>query len=137
MEWDDKVGGTEFKKTIKKVTVQPYLFGKNKEGQPILRGNDVAEKMLKEITIKYCDGAEEDSETAERKQEDEGYFSGWFHRKEPKKDTVNTINVRKVTHFRVIEGSHFEPPKDYKEIFEDDVTEVICAVPFKESSRQP
>lgn len=139
MEWDDKVSNNEFKKTIKKVTVQPYLFGKNKDGQPILRGNVVAETLLKEITIKYGEGAEEDRETSERKEEDEGFFSGLFHRsskEETKKDSVNTINVRKVTHFRVIEGSNFEPPKDYKEIFKEDVAEVICTVSVKDSARQ-
>lgn len=138
MELNDKVSDNEFKKTIKKVTVQPYLFGKNKEGQPILRGNVVAENMLKEITIKYGEEADEDGEQVERKQEDGGYFSGWFHRapKEPKKDGVNTINVRKVTRFRVIEGSTFDPPKDYKEIFKEDVAEVICTASVQEPTQK-
>ncbi|MCE5318761.1 MAG: hypothetical protein LLG04_15540 [Parachlamydia sp.] len=94
--------------------------------------------MLKEITIKYGEGAEEDSEESERKEEDEGFFSALFHRasKEPKKDTLNTINVSKVTRFRVIEDSNFEAPKDYKEIFKDDVAEVICTVSVNESSKQ-
>ena len=106
----------------KAITIEPYLFGINRKGQPVLYGNIVAQKNIKEVTTKY--GDENTSDTKEKKK---GFFSGLFSSKKDK-NKVSTINLRKVSGIRVLEDSHFEAPKDIDDIAKDDDIDVICKI---------
>lgn len=129
MEWEE----TNRNETIiitKKVTIEPYLFGRTKDGQPIIRGNVVADTVIKEITVKYPDDERDFHDEDSNEEKEEGFFSGLFRssKKGQTKSDLDTLNVQKIVSVNVIEQSNFNPPKDFKGIFEDDVAEVICSV---------
>lgn len=120
----------EMSVTVKEVIIEPYAFGNSKDGKPVLRGNVVSDKTIKEVTVKYSEDKfveheEESEETAEaaKPPEKKGFFSGLFSSSSG--DKVDISSVRKVT---MVSGSHFDVPKDFKG-FEDDSIHVICELP--------
>ncbi len=127
VEWKERVSKTETTSTLKRITIEPYLFGRAENGQPVLRGNIVAERVLREISVKYGDEAQGQFD---EEQDVSGPLSGTY-RTPPKGKSgrgVQTVNIRRVASIRVVEGGHFVPPKDYNQIFQGDVAEVICTV---------
>jgi hypothetical protein len=117
VEGKETVSAKEMKIVTKKLTVEPYAFGITKEGKPILRGNVIEEKQLREIRIKYED---DKFDTASEKEKS---FSGWFSSGKDK-----NIDIRKVSDLHVVEDSHFDVPKDYQPIKDEDI-HVICQLP--------
>ena len=111
---------------VKKLIVEPYAFGITREGRPIISGIVVESKKLKEVTVvKYdADEEEEDPEVVEYfKHKKKGFFSGWFT-----SDKSQTIDLNKVRNIHVIENSHFDAPKNYKGLNDENVR-VICQLP--------
>lgn len=115
----------EQKVEVKKIIVDPYVFGMGKKGLPILQGNVVEEKMVKEITIKYGEDVDIEAENKEWKSKQKiGFFSGHFF---SQKNKTTSINFQKVIDFRVLENSHFEVPEKL-ETSNEEIVRVICQV---------
>lgn len=98
----------------KKITVEPYLYGLDASGRPIIKGNIVSENVLKEVSIKY--GEKKNGNGANGK--DKSVFSAIFR---STGNGVATMNLDRVAEIRMIEQSHFNPPENYAEIFKGDV----------------
>ena len=107
----------EFKMVIKRITIEPYLFGMDNRHQPVLKGKIIEEKMIKEVTVKY----------GEESSESEKNLSGTFQIEKSKGD-VSTLNVNRIQRIAVIEDSHFSIPKNYDKNSYNDVVNVICEV---------
>lgn len=118
----EKVSSKEQKKIIKNLIIEPYAFGVTTDGKPVLRGNVVEEKLVKEVSIKYGDD-EFDEPTAASKKKEKGFFSGMFS-----SDKNRVLDVRKIVEIKVLPGSHFDVPKNYKSL-KDDHVQVICELP--------
>lgn len=143
IDLNEYISPKELKITIKKLTVEPYAFGLAKDGSLALQGKITAEKMLKEISIKYGEDkfhelivpsaqknksngvqneTEDDSEDYSPLY-DTGYYKGKFI-----SDKDTDIDIRRIRWVQVIENSHFEVPKDFKQVI-DDSMQVICQLP--------
>lgn len=118
----EKVSDKEFKIVIKKITIEPYLFGTNNRRQPVLKGKVIDEKMIKEITIKYGEGEDID---------ENGSMSGTFQI-EQKKGDISRLKVDQIEQIFIIEDSHFDVPKGYDKNSYNDVVNVICELATKE-----
>lgn len=119
VEGKETVNPKELKIVTKRLVVEPHAFGINKEGTPILNGNVIEEKQIKEVTVKF---EEEQFNVTDKKKG--GFFSGWF-----KSDKNQNVDIRKVKDVHVIEGSHFDAPKNYKGFAKEDNIQVICELP--------
>lgn len=122
LEQAENVSTKEKKIVTKKIIVEPYAFGVTREGRPILRGNVVEEKLIKEITLKYGDEQFDESTIASDDKKD-GFLSGLFT-----SDKNINIDIRRIAQIQVINGSHFDVPKDYKGITDTNIR-VICQLP--------
>lgn len=123
VETKEDVNKNEIKIVSKKIVVEPYLFGVGREGQPILQGNIVDEKLLKEINIKYGDNVARDGKY-------ESFFAGHSYTgkyvSEKDKNNVSTINFSKITDFRVMRETHFDAPEKLET--SKDIVRVICQI---------
>jgi hypothetical protein len=128
VEWKEQVSDREVKRTVKQVTLQPYVFGTDQDRRLILRGNIVAENVLKQVTVKY--GDEDQSNTNTKKKDENSAWSGVFHpAKKNGESDLSTINVERITQLRVIEQSNFKPPEDFNKIFKGSgIVNIICTV---------
>lgn len=123
--------GNETKITVKKITIQPYLYGRTNDGQPALRGDVVAEKMLREISIKEGENTETEKKEKNKDKNDSSFFSGLFKstaNREQKANDIETVKINRIVNINVIEESSFDPPKDFNKIFTGDLAEIICTV---------
>lgn len=120
-ETDEKINDNEIRIITKKVTLEPYLLGKNKEDQLILRGNILSDHILKEVTVREFTDGQKPSE----KRKWSNYLRFWSDQREV---DVDTLNLRRINDIRVVEDSSFKGPADLKAIFKEDVAEVICVV---------
>ena len=116
-EMKENISDKEFKMVIKRITIEPYLFGMDNRHQPVLKGKIIEEKMIKEVTVKY----------GEESSESEKNLSGTFQIEKSKGD-VSTLNVNRIQRIAVIEDSHFSIPKNYDKNSYNDVVNVICEV---------
>jgi hypothetical protein len=121
----------ERKISIQRVVIEPYLFGL-KEGQPIIQGNIISQKMVKEITVKY---GEDESDFDDDDEEERDYYinkykkSGIFGKLSFFKDRneVKTFDIQDVLDLYVLEDSHFDVPKSLENLKTENV-EVICRI---------
>lgn len=143
IDLSEYISPKEMKITIKKLTVEPYAFGLAKDGSLALQGKIMSEKMLKEISIKYGEdkfhelivpspqknkNSEVQDETEDDSEEysplyDTGYYRGKFI-----SDKDMDRDIRRIRWVQVIDNSHFEVPKDFKQV-NDDNMQVICQLP--------
>lgn len=126
LESDDS-SKNERKLVTKRIIVEPYLFGIDKNDRPILRGNIISESLMKEVTVRY--GDDEQPSAEERKNSDEekkGSLFGIFSSKKSSNLGVNSLNARKITRIKIIENSHFDAPE--KEDYDGDIKEIICVI---------
>lgn len=121
VEGKERLNDREMRITTKRIVVEPYAFGVTKENRPVLQGNVISEKLIKEVTVKYGEDKFTGSENWENRAE--GYFSGWF-----KSDKSQKIDVSKISNLYVIGDSHFDAPKDFKGLQEEGAR-VICQLP--------
>lgn len=125
VEGSEKVSAKELKFITKKLIVEPYAFGVTREGKPVLRGNVIEDKLIKEVTVKY--GEEQfDDDDLETDGKKKSFFSGWFQ-----SDKSQNIDIRKVSNIHVVVDSHFDAPKKYKGLKDDNIR-VICELPIAE-----
>jgi hypothetical protein len=124
VEGTENISTKERKVVIKKLVVDPYAFGIARDGAPVLRGNVVSEKLISEETVKYGEDTFDQPSVSSDKKE-KGYFSGLFS-----SDKTKNIDIRKVSNIRVIEDSHFDAPKNYKGLKDDNI-QVICQLPIE------
>ncbi len=122
VETEEAINKNEFKSTIKKITLDPYVFGIDKNGQPILRGNIVKELLVKEVKVKYGD----EKKDSVKKEEKKSFFSALFTSQKDK--DIASVNIRKVSDVRVLEDAPFKAPKNINELTKDDSFDVICAI---------
>ena len=122
VEGVETVSTKEKKIVVKTLIVEPYAFGITKDGKPVLRGNVVDEKLVKEVTLKYGEDKFDESSVSS-KQKDKGFFSGMFSN-----DKNKNIDIRKIRDIQVIDDSHFDAPKDYKGVNDDNI-QVVCQLP--------
>ncbi len=115
------VNAKEKKMIIKTIVIEPYAFGMTRDGKPVLRGKVVSEKLVKEVTVKF--GDDKFDETKAKDNEDKGYFTGKFS-----SDKNKNIDISKVSNIRIIQDSHFDAPKDYKAVKDDNV-HIMCQLP--------
>lgn len=121
VEGAENVSSKERKIVTKRLIVEPYVFGITREGKPVLRGNIVEDKLVKEVTVKFGeDKFDETQVSSEGKSK--GFFSGLFS-----SDKSENIDIRKVSSVQVLRNSHFDVPKNYKLLQEEGVR-VICQV---------
>ncbi len=119
------VNSKEKKIVSKRLILEPYAFGVTRDGKPVLRGNIIEEKLIKEVTVKYGD-AMFDETAAAPDEKDKGYFSGKLSN-----DKNQNIDIRKVVEIKVLKDWHFDAPKDYKGLNDKDI-QVICQLPVAE-----
>lgn len=123
VEGAEKINSKELKVVTKKLIVEPHAFGVTQEGVPILHGDVINEKLVKEVTIRYGeDQFDEMSNPPDQKRR--GYLSGFF-----KSDKNHTIDIRKVSDLQILTDSHFDAPRNYKGVKEENVR-VICELPI-------
>lgn len=127
----EQVGENGWKTVEKAITIEPYVFGLNKSGNPILRGSIVKEKMIREVTVKYGDEPSEALPEVKKEREKTGFFSGLFKRKQENK--VETINIQGFSNIQVIEDSHVNVPENVGDIFRGDIVRVICQMPLPDN----
>jgi len=134
----------ERKIVIKRIRVEPYVFGIGKNGQPIIQGNVVAENLIKEVTIKYGEKSDkkgtndENSDNINENDDEEnnyndyyanaysgrqGYFSGRFSSTKDKK----TVDFQTIADFYVVEDSNFKAPEKIEA--QSDIVRIICSIP--------
>ncbi len=121
IETKEIINAKEAKVTLKALIIEPYAFGVDKEGRPILRGNIVKERLIREISVKY--GKNHFSkEKKENKSDNEhrGFFKGIF-----KSEKYKDLDISKIKSVRLLDGTHFDAPKDFKALDEDEV-HVVC-----------
>lgn len=118
VEGKEIISTKEIKIVTKHLIVEPYAFGVTQDGKPILRGNVVNEKLIKEVSVKYGEERFDDS------NREKGY-SGWF-----KSSDKKNIDVENISDVQVIANSHFDAPKNYEGIKEENI-KVICQIPVK------
>lgn len=125
VERAEKINAKELKIVTKKLIVEPYGFGFTQNGRPVLKGNVVEEKLIKEVNVKYGeDQFDERAYTAEDNKR--GFFSGWF-----KSDSSQNIDLRRISDIHILSGTHFDAPKNYKG-FEDPNIRVVCQLPISQ-----
>lgn len=123
VEVNEKISPKEIKITTKRLVVEPYAFGVTKDGKPMLKGNVVEEKLIKEVVVKYGENEFEDSAGSSGWKK-KGYFTGWF-----KSDKNANIDIEKLTDVHVINNSFFDAPRNFKG-FNDENIQVICQLPI-------
>lgn len=122
VEGKEMVNSKEIKFITKRLIIEPYVFGMTQDEKPVLRGNVVSEKFIKEVTIRYGeDHFAESGKGSERKEK--GFFSGWF-----KSDKSQNIDIETLSNLHVVNDSHFDVPEDYKGLKDDNIR-VICQLP--------
>ena len=122
VEAEEKINAKETKFITKRLVVEPHAFGVTKEGHPILRGNIISEKLIKEVTVKY--GEDKSSDDTKWAKKEDYFFSGWF-----KSERDQNIDIQKISNLYVIQESHFDAPKDYKGLKDENI-QVICQLPI-------
>lgn len=118
VEGREVVNTKEVKIITKHLIVEPYAFGVTRDGKPVLRGKVIDEKLVKEVSVKF--GEERFDEPKK-----DSAMSGWFH----SSDKVN-IDIQNIRDIQIISGSHFDAPKDFEGIRDDNIR-VICQLPIK------
>lgn len=121
VETKEKLNAKEMKMTTKRLVIEPYAFGITRDGKPVLRGNVISDKLIKEVTVKF--GEDQFGEGDWSNEKEGGFFSGLF-----KSEKNQNIDVRKISNLYVINDSHFDAPKNYKGLKEDNI-QVICQLP--------
>jgi hypothetical protein len=121
IEGVDIVNSKEKKVVRKRIVIEPYVFGVTNEGKPILNGNIVEEKLIKEVTVKFGDAHFDEPTTSD--PADKGSLFGQLSN-----DKNQNIDIRKVVGIKVLDDWHFDAPKDYKGLNDDNIT-VICQIP--------
>lgn len=111
------VNSKELRVEVKKVVVEPYGLAVTQNGQPLIRGNVVSEKTVKEVTVKFSD----DRFDTSKKDQDENASSSWFGSSKLKNLNLSRVRAINPTNTR------FDAPKDYKG-FEDNSLNVICEI---------
>ena len=110
------VNSKELRVEVKKVVVEPYGLAVTQNGQPVVRGNIVSDKMIKEVTVKFGD----DRFDTSKKDKDVNTSSSWFSSSNKNLD-ISRVRAINPTNTR------FDAPKDYKG-FEDNSLNVICEI---------
>lgn len=112
---EEDLGKGEWKTTLKEVTIDPYVFGYDKNNQPVLRGKVTKEEVLKEVTVKDYRPSNDDNKSYS------GFFS-WF------KTTgkTNSINVRGIKNIQVLDNQFFNPPKELDSSYFNDLETIKC-----------
>ncbi|CRX37924.1 hypothetical protein [Estrella lausannensis] len=113
----EKVSDKEFKITVKKITLEPYLFGRNNRRQHLLKGKITNEAVVKEVTVKYG----EEADNAEGRA-----LPGTF--KIQNEGSISTVNVDQILEISILPDTHFDIPKDYDKDAYNDVVDVICEI---------
>lgn len=116
----ENINAKERKMITKTIIVEPYAFGVTNDGKPVLRGKVVSEKLVREVTVKFGEDKFDDKADASK---DKGYFTGKFS-----SDTKKNIDISRVSDIHIVDNSHFDAPKDYKALKDDNVR-VICQLP--------
>lgn len=122
VESQEKVSAKEIKFVTKSMVIDPYAFGISKEGNPVIHGDIIEDKMIKEVTIKY--GEDQFDDRKDRDDRKEGFFAGWF-----KSDKDKNLNIQKINFVHVVQDSHFDAPKNYQG-FKDENVRVVCQLPI-------
>ena len=113
----EKVSDKEFKVTVKKITIEPYLFGRNNRRQHVLKGKITNEAVVKEVTVKYGEEADNVEGRA---------LPGTF--KIQSEGNISSVNVDQIMEISLVPDSHFDIPKDYNKDAYTDIVDVICEV---------
>lgn len=119
----EKINAKEIRTVTKQIIIEPYAFGWSKDKQPVLRGNIVDEKLIKEVNVKYAEDRFTDDNA--NKPERRGLF-GFF--KSKNSDSKDQIDIRGVVSILPLEDSHFDAPKDFDKTFNEDFIEIVCKV---------
>ena len=110
------VNSKELRVEVKRVVVEPYGLAVTQNGQPVVRGNVVSDKMIKEVTVKFSD----DRFDTSKKDQDANKSSSWFSSSSKNLD-ISRVRAINPTNKR------FDAPTDYKG-FEDNSLNVICEI---------
>jgi hypothetical protein len=138
IELNEYISIKEKKNLIKRLTVEPHVLGYTQDGRLELQGKIIQEEMLRAVTIKYgedkfvvpidpkqpkdkaIDESEDDSEKYTTFY-DTGFFRGeyFFSNKN------YGVEIKRIRWIKVLEKSHFEVPKTYKQN-NSNFIKVIC-----------
>lgn len=128
VEGREIVNDKEQKIVIRTLLIDPYAYGIDAKGYPILRGNVVKDDLVKEVTVKYGEEQFEEMDIKDN-QEDQNSSSGLFST--GKED----LDIRKVTEIRVVEDSHFDAPSSIRS-FEEDKGETHCQLRHEQMEQE-
>ncbi len=119
------VSTKEKKVVIKKLIIEPYAFGTTQDGKPVLKGNVVEDKTVKEVSVTYGeDKFNKQDESKGNTPQKKGFFSGMFS-----SNSGSNIDISKIGELEIVENSHFDVPKDFKGFQPDDKVQIICELP--------
>ena len=90
---------------VKRIIVEPYVFGLDRKGQPVLRGNIVGEEMVTETT-----------------NPNGSTLKGMIVYL--KKPGVNSINLKSIKKVEVIRGDFFNPPATIDASYQNDLDSI-------------
>jgi hypothetical protein len=115
--------------TVTRTVVEPYAYGLNPMGQPILYGNIIEDEMMKEVTVKFGEKYNENNKRQGRK----GFFSRFFRSSD--KNSNDDNNFVRVNDVRVL-NSKFDIPEKLDDKFKKDFKHVICSVPLNSNENE-
>lgn len=127
----DITSAKEVKVVTREITIEPYAYGMTRDGKPVLRGNVIEDKNVKEVTVTFAedkfDTDQKSSDNADQPKK-QGFFAGMFS-----SSSGTNVDISRVRNVQVVEGTHFDAPKDFKG-FQDDTIHVVCELPIAPAS---
>lgn len=117
VESDEQISNQETKRTIKRLRIEPFVFGVTKEGIPQIKGNVVQESLVQEVTIKY----------GEDEKESVGIDSGNQSSTSDNKNS-NLMNFSRIHDLYVIHHSNVKAPDNLMELLKDRQIQIICHI---------
>lgn len=124
IEHFDKSTPNEFKSVIKRVVIEPYAFGITRDGTPVIKGNLISERKIKEVFIRYSEDRETTSQKEDVDKTKSNFFSGFWK----SKNSIETLNVREVRDINVIQDSSFKTPDKIADLLKDENFRPICEI---------
>lgn len=146
----DETSDKETKVTVKKITIDPYLFGIDPEGRPVLQGNVINSEVIKEVTITYSDAkyknedlqrrqkfqnngrrGPQDNQDDQDNQDNGSQAAAQQDKKNPENNAKTGLNIANVSFIRVLDQTHFDVPKDIDKQLEKNTQgniQVVCSL---------
>ncbi len=128
VETKETVSKNEFKISIKRVVIEPYAYGFSRDDLPLLSGNLVSEKLIREVYLKYGDDYNNNTATNQNKRPLNGRLAS--------NNREATFELNSISHIRVMENSHFNLPASFSEKMTADFQRFVCQIPHNQYNQE-